>query len=181
MRFLKEIRLKIGLYFLRKHAGKIIRDKKTIAFEEITSFVLFFETNEARVPQAIEQFSQMLVKENKKVFQVVYFTGDLNRLEYGPHDKRIILTKKDLNLFLIPSKEILESFEYIAAEYLVDLNLTDCFPLLYLAAISSAHLKAGIQSDLRFPWYDLMIKDESNDQQEFTQHLLHYIKILNPH
>jgi hypothetical protein len=180
VRFLNEIRLKVGLYFLRKHAGKIIREKKTIAFEEITSFVLLFETDEARVPQAIEQFAQLLIKENKKVFQVVYFTGDLNRLEYGPHDKRIILTKKDLNLFLIPSKESIESFEYVAADYLIDLNLTECFPLLYLAAISPAHLKAGLQSELRFPWYDLMIKEETNDQQEFAQHLLHYIKILNP-
>lgn len=178
--FLREIRLKAGLYFLRKHAGKIMRNKRIIAYDNITSIVLLFETDETRIPPAIEHLTQKLIKDNKRVFQVVFFTGDLNRLEYGPHDKRLFLTKKDLNLFFIPSVQITDSFVNITADYLIDLNLTDCFPLLYLASISSAHLKAGMQTDMRFPWYDLMIKDETNDQQEFAQHLLHYIKILNP-
>jgi len=178
--FLRELRLKAGLYFLRKHADKVQRGKRIISFGNLKTVVLLFETDMPKIPPAIESLSHMLTKENKRVYQVIYFTGETEKLEYGPHEKRFIFTDKDLNIFYKPSIRTIEGFTAIKAEYLIDLNLTDCFPLIFLAGISEAHMRIGKQSEMRLPHYDLLINAQMEDQQKFFQQLLHYIKILIP-
>jgi hypothetical protein len=178
--FLREFRLKVGLYFLRKHADKVRRGKGIISFSKLKSVVLLFETDMPTMPPAIETLTHTLNKENKKVYQVIYYTGEIEKLEYGPHEKRLIFTGKDLNIFYKPSKRTIEGFAAITADYIIDLNLIDCFPLIYLAGISEAHMRIGRQSEMRLPHYDLLINSHTEDQQEFFQHLLHYIKILIP-
>jgi len=178
--FLKNMRLKAGTYFLRRDASRIKREKRVIAYKNIKSIVLLFQSNEARIPAGIDQLSQSLSQEFKRVYQVVYYSGDLKSLQYGPHEKRMIIGKKELNLFYVPNKQVIDSFSAINADYLLDLNNEDCFPLIYLAGLSCAKLKLGKHSDLRLPYFDVLISEETGNQQEFIQHMFHYLRILNP-
>lgn len=180
MSFLRELRQKAGFYYLRKHADKVRRGKSIISFSNLKSVVLLFETDMPKIPPAIETLSHSLTKENKRVYQVIYYTGETDKLEYGPNEKRFIFTHKDLNIFYMPSKRTFEGFTAINAEYLIDLSLTDCFPLVYLAGISEAHMRIGKQSEMRLPHYDLLLNSQAQNQKDFFQHLLHYIKILIP-
>jgi hypothetical protein len=180
VKFLKDLRLKAGLYFLRKNADKVQRGKRIISFGNLKSVVLLFETDMPKIPPAIESLYQTLTKENKRVYQVIFYTGETEKLEYGPHEKRLIFTRKDLDIFHKPSIRTIEGFTSIKADYLIDLNLNESFPIIFLAGISESHMRIGKQSEIRLPHFDLLINSQTEDQQEFFQHLLHYIKILIP-
>lgn len=180
MSFLRNIRLKVGLFFLRKAAGKTMRKKSVISYSALKSVILLFETDKPKVPIVVDHFTQALLNDHKKVYQVIYFTGDMAKIEFGPHEKRLIFNKKDLNFFFKPSKSTMEIFSSMNADYLIDLNLHDSFPLIYMAGTSKSMMRTGKQSEMRLPYFDLLISFQSEDQQKFAEHLLHYIKILIP-
>lgn len=180
MAFLKNIRLRAGNYFLRRHAAKVQREKRVLGYKNIKSIVLMFHSPEPRIPAGIDQLTQALGQDIRKVYQVIYYPGDLKNLQYGPHEKRMIIGSKEQNLFYVPDKQIIDGFNDIHADYLLDLSIDDCFPLIYLAGISNAQLKLGKQSELRLPYFDVLINEDTGNQQEFIQHMLHYLKILNP-
>lgn len=180
MAFLKNMRLKAGIYFLRRHAAKTVREKRVIGYENIKSIVLLFHSTEPKIPAGIDRLTQALSQDFKKVYQVIYYPGDLKNLQFGPHEKRVIVGSKEVNFLFLPNKQAIDSFKDISADYLLDLNIEDCFPLIYLAGLSDAKLKLGKHSDLRLPYFDVLINEETDNQLEFIQHMLHYLKILNP-
>ena len=66
----------------------------------------------------------------------------------------------------------------IDATYYIDINLTESFPLIYITALSNTRLKIGRESKLRLEYYNLLIDQKTEDQSDFLDHLIHYLKIL---
>lgn len=181
MRFFKNIRLKAALFFFRKRAKKTKRKKNIIRFSNVKSVALLFETKEPQIPFEVEQFTQKLVGEEKKVYHIIFYSGNSKALEIKVNDTRIIFTRKDLGFFFNPPAQTIARFNALNVDYVIDLNFNDSFPLIYLAGISKAPLRVGKHSEMRLPHFDLMINGQTENLQEFTQDLLHYLKILNPH
>ena len=110
----------------------------------------------------------------------MFFSGEEKLPARDKTNEDMIITTKDLNFFFKPSITFMKNIKEIEADYLIDLNLSDCLPLLYIAGLSKAHLRIGKHSAKRLPYFDLLIQDKSDNQQDLIKHILHYIKILNP-
>jgi hypothetical protein len=178
--FLNNTRRNIGIYILRKHSGKILRRKGTMDYSKVGSFALLYEADNSGIPADVEYCSRTLINENKIVYHIAYYPGDNKNIDIQSSDNRIVFANKDLNFFFQPKKNIIRQFDAFNPDYIVDLNFKDSFPLICLAGLSSAKLKICRQSELRAPYFDLMINDHTQNRQDFFNHLLHYIKILNP-
>jgi len=174
----KQFKTRLGAYYLRKHADKIQRRKSIISYDKLNSIMLMYEITESAIPEAIVQFVELLRKEKKQVQQVVYYSGEIKHLTLDIEDHRMIFTKRDLDLFLIPQKHVIDKFTSFKVDYLIDLSLEDSLPLVYLAAISTPNLRVGRQGQLKGNYYDLLLNIKESNHQLFIQHLLHYLKIL---
>jgi hypothetical protein len=174
--FLKQIRLKIGYYFLSRRAKKVKRNKQLIKYSNIRNLTLLFEINEPVTPKAVKYLNEILLLEKEWINQVVFYTGDLKKLKMPNQEGRIVFTERDCNFFYKPKKKILKQFNSYDMDYLVDLSMNESFPLIYLAGVSAAKLRIGKQSPARIPFFDLMIDQHTDNQEEFVRQLLHYIK-----
>ncbi|MEI2420317.1 hypothetical protein V6O07_08580, partial [Arthrospira platensis SPKY2] len=65
----------MGMYFLRKKASLIIRSRHTLAFDKVKSIILVYSVNENKIPPAISHLVGKLREANKKVTEVVFFSG----------------------------------------------------------------------------------------------------------
>ncbi|HHN48520.1 MAG TPA: hypothetical protein ENN08_06285 [Bacteroidales bacterium] len=120
--------------------------------------------------------NEVLLLEKKSVNQVIFYTGDPKKLSIENQRGRIVFTKKDCNLFYKPKKKIIRQFADYELDYLIDLNMVDSFPLIYLAGISNARLRIGRQSPARIQFFDLIFDHHDENQQEFARQMLHYLK-----
>lgn len=161
---------------MRRHANRIRRNKDLMRFTKVKHLTVLFEINKSVIPKAAESLIKLLLLEKKSVNQVIFYTGNPKKLNIKSQRGRIVFTKKDCNFFYIPKKRIIRQIADYQMDYLIDLNMTDSFPLIYLAGISNARLRIGRQSPARIPFFDLMFDHHEENQQEFARQMLHYLK-----
>jgi len=174
--FLRNIRLKIGFYLLHRHARRIRRNKDLREFSKVKNLTLLFEINEPLIPKAVDYLNEMLVHEKNSVNQVIFYTGDTRKLNIENQQGGMVFTRRDCNFFYIPKRRIIERFASYEMDYLIDLSMGESLPLLYLAGISAARLRVGKQSPAKIPFFDLMINQQDDNQQELARQMLHYLK-----
>ncbi len=175
-----KLRLWRGIALLHKRSEQSQRKCSIISFPKVDTIVLLFEMKEPDIPETIMHFTQTLKDANKRVYHVIYYSGNLKLLTLESNDQRFIFTRKQLNLFYVPPSELVFKLAAINAEYYMDINLEESFPLIYLTVVSNAHLRIGKQSKIRLYHYDLLINHQTDNQQVFLDNLMHYLRILKP-
>lgn len=169
------------MFFLSRRAQKTQRRKSVLSYSKVGHCTLLYEVNGSEIPMPIRDLKNTFMQEGKTVNEVIYYTGDPKQLKINNEIGYLVFTNRDLDVFYRPKRRIIEIFNSLKTEYLIDLNLTDSFPLTYLAGISGANLRSGKESALRMPYYDFLIQEKKADLQEFIRHLVKYLKIINPH
>lgn len=116
----------------------------------------------------------------KKVKAIGYFSNKLvpqmtfSKLEYDFFDK------KQLNWYMKPSDPFINNFIEEEHDILIDLNITDHFPLRYIAAISNAKFKVGRLLEQTAGIYDLTIDTgASPDLKSFMRDVDTYLLMIN--
>lgn len=180
MGIINNFRNKTGLYFLRHHSASAQHRADLTDFTKVNSLVLLFEIKDSQIPLTITQFVQQLRDEKKMVYKVIYYTGKPKQLTLTSDENQIVFTRLEVNFFGVPYPKIVKDFSAIEANYLIDLNLYESFPLIYLASASKTQLRIGLHSQLRLPHFDILFNQQVESRQEFTEHLLHYLRILKP-
>lgn len=180
MGIITKLRLWRGIALLHRRSERSQRTCNIISFPKVNSIVLLFEIEEPVIPETIMHFTQTLRDVNKRVYHVIFYSGNQKLLTLETNDQRFIFTRKQLNLFYIPPSELVDKLTAINAEYYMDINLDESFPLIYLTAVSNAHLRIGKQSKIRLYHYDLLINHQTDNQQVFLDYLMHYLRILKP-
>lgn len=180
MGIITNFRNKTGLYFLQHHSASTPHQADLVDFAKVKSLVLLFELKDSQIPLTLAQFTQQLRDEKKIVYHVIYYTGKPRLLNLISNDHQLVFTRKQVNFFGVPQPKIVRDFSAIEAQYLIDLNLYDSFPLIYLASASTVQLRIGLHSQLRLPYYDILFNQQVENRQELTAQLFHYLKILKP-
>ncbi|HPK04550.1 MAG TPA: hypothetical protein PK908_01500 [Bacteroidales bacterium] len=178
MGLITKLRLKRGINILRKNAEIIQSEWELISLSKASSIVLLYEISESTIPESIQQFAKSLVDENKKVYHVIYYTGNPKLLTLYTNFRQFVFTRKELSYCYLPPVSIINMLSEIDATYYIDINLTESFPLIYITALSNTRLKIGRESKLRLEYYNLLIDQKTEDQSDFLDHLIHYLKIL---
>lgn len=165
-------------YFIKKKvqslaSGAANRKHAFCTLEEASHILVLYQANDREL---VEPCLDILRKKNKKVQACVY-VSDNPVAEMGA-SAVWVHAKKDLNIWQVPSDDLLERFKAIKADILIDLTHSDCYPMQYLMLQHPCGFKVGGKhADIDL--YDLSISvTEREDIQHLFEHILFYLQAI---
>lgn len=91
-----------------------------------------------------------------------------------------VFSKKDVNVMGIPRGQHVKDFLSREYDILVDLTYDDCLPLIYIAGMTRAGVKAGKYREDMVKVYDFMIREkETRDYGDFIFSMKNYLSKIN--
>ncbi len=137
------IREKIGYFMLRRKLKTGKRKKEVINLEEAKKVGIVFNATDEIVFELIKKFSKSLVSKGIEVYSIGFVDQDKLIDHYLYRKGFIFFTKKQINWYMKPVNEEIESFIRKEFDILIDLTLQENFPLKYIVALSKAKFKVG--------------------------------------
>ncbi len=179
MKLLDSIRSKYGQYILNRDASHTIRKLSMRSYSEARTFALLFHVSQKDDLDLLKNVSRSLKADQKNVFELVYVENNEKQALVPPAVNRSILQKKDLNWFRKPNELLIEKVADLNLDFIIDMTTSDFFPFIYLVATSKAHLRMGLQSDIKLRFYDFMINTQTESAELLSQYMMHYLKMIN--
>ena len=180
MKLIAKIKYRFAWNNLKQEHQKLVRTRKPLNLDSARYIAVIYPLTDEGIYRKIEEFVKTLNEKNNRVKVVCY-----TELKYIPHFYiprllQDILTVKDINWKYIPVKPFVKDFLADEFDILIDLSLTEHFPLLYLAALSKAGLKIGRYEEKHQDFYDLMIELPENASLDyFAEQVIHYLNKIN--
>ena len=174
------IREQIGRRVLKRKLKNFKRDTHVFNFVTAQSAVIIFDAQIINAFHIIKEF-QVFLKENG-IHCTVF--GYLNQKEI-PQDMLFwkdihVITRKDLNWYLLPVGEAMELYQREDPDLLIDFSTTHPLEVQFLVQLSPARFKIGCYTDEKND-YDLMINlSTKNDMAYLSEQIKHYVSMLNP-
>lgn len=174
------IRENIGRRVLKKKRKGIQREVHVHNFDTAKSAVILFDTSDQGSFQAIKDFRKFIESKGIKCRAFGYVKQKEIPQEMLFWKNYSFITKSDLNWYLKPIGESVESFYNLDPDMIIDFTRDLSLELQFLIQLSSARFKIGSFTEMEND-YDLMINlDETNDVAFFAEQIKHYVSMLNP-
>lgn len=161
----------LSYHFIRKRIAQLLkrpisRERQFLSLEQADSILLIFKQENQEEAEAC--MAQLEAK-GKKVKQFIYADAPM---EKSDDPDRIGCSKKDLDIWAFPRKEIEQAFLSLKADILIDLiEDKDCFPIYYLELQHTARMKIGPKRE-NGDFYDFSL---SVNQQKGIQYIFDQI------
>jgi hypothetical protein len=180
MNYIYKVKRKAGEFFLNKELSMFSRSRNFKGFTNSRSIGIIFNATDKENFELVKKYVVYLRECQKKVKALGYFhLKDIPDIKYSKIEYDFF-SKKDLNWHLKPDSGQVRNFVNEEFDILIDLNLSNDFPLKYISNLSKASFKIGkyLENNLM---YDLMIKvEEGKGIKYFLKHLDHYLLQMNP-
>jgi hypothetical protein len=170
----------IGKRVLKRSKKGIQREVCVHNFNTARSAVILFDTGETDSFRVIKDFRKFV--EGKGIRCSAF--GFVNQKE-TPQEMLFwknysFITRKDINWYLKPGGEVVESFFSKDPDMLIDLTTSFPLELQFLVQLSTARFKIGCFTEQEND-YDLMINLTGRcDVGFFVEQIIHYISLINP-
>ncbi len=174
---------------LREYIGKRVLKKKKKGyqrevcvhnFETAKSAVILFDASEPDTFQVIKDFRKFVESQGIKCAAFGYVKQKEIPQEMLFWKNYSFITKSDLNWYLKPTGESVESFYNQNPDMLIDFTRELPLELQFLIQLSSARFKIGSFTEKEND-YDLMINlTEQKDIAFLAEQIRHYVAMLNP-
>jgi hypothetical protein len=161
------IRKAFGNYFLKNEAAQLSRNKAAFNMAEAKTFAILFEASNIDNIELVKKYANYLKEMKKKIRVIGFFNTPFppditySKLEYE------FFSVKELNWFMAPSGSFLKNFLEEEFDVLIDLNLSDEFPLKYISSLSKARFKVGKFNEENKKVHDLLIDYETDKTFKF--------------
>lgn len=114
-----------------------------------------------------------------KVEVMGIFYGNLKPLWYIETLNVTLCTDKELGFFQIPTSTHVSEFLSKSFDLLINFSIKDNFAPFYLAALSKAKFKIGIDTETNRKHFDMLLKLEEINMNEYRDQLVHYLSKIN--
>lgn len=177
---LSSFRLKIARFLLKKKLKNTHRKVRAIGLDKATEIGILYDATNRMEYESVKKLTNYLIEERKKVSTLGYINSKKGTEMMTPHLHFRYFDNNHLSKLFIPNNNEVESFLNSPFQILIDLTLSDSFPLEYIASLSKARFKVGATGNYRDEVCDLTIslKDNQSIDQLILQ-LKHYLKMIN--
>ncbi|MEN8227209.1 MAG: hypothetical protein ABFS38_03570 [Bacteroidota bacterium] len=174
------LRENIGKQVLKKKKRAFQREVQVHNFETAKSAVILFDASEPDSFPVIKEFRKFIENhgitcdafgyvQQKEIPQEMLFWKNYS-----------FITRSDLNWYLKPKGETVDTFYSKNPDIMVDFTKEAPLELKFLVQLSSARFKIGKFTEEEND-YDLMINlTEQNDIRYLAEQIKHYVSMLNP-
>lgn len=153
--------------------AKKSRDKRFVNWNDVTSVVLLLDAehiNHAQLSKLFQKVSDKKVKIWCMIPKYDPRTGDSENVFF--------FDKKSISFLEKPNNNIAGRFASESFDVLIDLTRAESLPLKFLATVSNAHCKCGMDKPF-YDIYDLKMSMPSNSSEEqLLDQILFYLKTI---
>ncbi|MFO8235656.1 MAG: hypothetical protein R6U04_09660 [Bacteroidales bacterium] len=179
MNIIKNIREKIGNWFLKRKLKSLKRKKIVCNLEKANTAGVLFTHAENSNFEIINEFLRYLNEKNIKIFVLGYIHSNQIPEELKKYQKINFILKKDFNFFYKPKNHIIHSFIEKEFDLLIDISMQSYFPVKVINNLSRARFKAGKENN-EGKDYDLMISLKRHQGLRFfIEQIKHYLNRIN--
>ena len=180
MSIVTNIRKKIGAFALKREHSHENRSRKICNLSEAKNIGVVYSLPDEETYRKVSAYVKRLQDSGKKVKALGYVESKALTGQFLPKLAYDFLYPTGLNWNYKPVSVKAKDFIEFEFDILIDLSTVNDLPVLYITALSKAKFKAGMQSDERAGYLDLMIslKDNGTLDELITQ-VDHYLSIIN--
>ena len=170
---------KLGNRVLNNKLRSFKRIRESHNFETAkTAGILFTPTDQASFEQ-IKQFLSYLSTYKLQIYVLGYIDGKTIPESFLFWKGINLFSQKELNWTLVPNSPVVTDFIDKPFDLLLDLSLTDFFPVEYISRLSKSKFKIG-RFTTEHKGFDLMFELDGNYKLEtFLDHIKHYLNLIN--
>ncbi|HPJ63023.1 hypothetical protein [Lentimicrobium sp.] len=177
MSLIRNLRIAFGKRALRKEAARNGRMRRAVNLAEARDVGILFNMTSETEYDRVSRFARSLQEQGKKVQVIGFYKYQKLPPYYAQKLAYDIMQPQHLDLFYRPKVGFVTHFINHPFDMLIDLGITDEFPLYYIAVLSKAGFKLGRRREAEagiIP-YDLMIEaKQETDSEELIRHLIYY-------
>lgn len=177
---LGKIRDNIGRYFLRKEILRVNHSPAMISLANARSIGIVFNSDSKENVELVKKYVDYLAALGKKVTVLGNISAKdiIENVSWWAGQNYI--TRKELNWYFQPEKRIIDNFVRGDYDLLLDLNVSDTIPLLFVTAHTSAKCKVGKYAEQYLNLYDVMIEtDADKTLKYFLRNVDKYMESIN--
>lgn len=174
------LRENIGRNILKRKLKGFKRETLVYNFATAKSAVIVFDTSAPNAFPAIKEFREFVEKGGVRCSVFGYVPQKEVPQEMLFLKNFFFITKSDLNWYLKPSGEAVDTFFNQDPDMLVDFSTGLTLELQFLVQLSPARFKIGCYTEQKND-YDLMINlTKQDDMTYLSEQIRHYVSMLNP-
>lgn len=165
---------------LKREAARTSRERKVINLDKASTIGIIYFLPDEPTYRKISAYVKKLQDSGKSVKALGYVESKRLTGQFLPKLSYDFLYPSGLAWNYKPVSTAARDFMESDYDILIDLSIEDYLPLLHIIAISKAKFKAGMQSDRRSRYLDLMISLGKKDGlDELIKQIDHYLSIIN--
>ena len=179
MSFFDKIKLIIGKFLLRRRLKGFERKREVKNIHQCNSILILSFLPEDENASKTIGLAKELKQMKKEVFTLIY-AGDINEINSIQIADINIISNDQLNRYFIPNDAYL--YELMSREFdlLIDLSLSDQFPLKYIYSLSRAKLKSGAAMNYKAKYGDVLIDVSKEEEVPYLiAQIKHYLSNIN--
>lgn len=179
MDFVRNLKQKAGKRILNKQLRHFKRIRETHNFETAkTAGILFTPTDQASFEQ-IKLFLSYLGKYKIQIYVLGYIDAKIVPESFLFWKGINLFSRKELSWSRIPKSPVVNDFIDKPFDVLLDLSLTDFFPIEYISRLSKSKFKVGRLTN-NHNSYDLMFDIKNEKKLEtYLEHIKNYVNLIN--
>ncbi len=172
--------MKVTSHFIKKKVHELAvtaagRPHRFCPLDEAQQIVLLFDQNQQ---QEATQCMQLLHNKGKKVYGVIYQSGNATPAQELPSGWITVSEKNDLDIWLIPKNEAETRINALPADILIDLTADNNHPMHYLLLKHPSTFKVGIRRT-GYDLYDMaIVRKEGENIAELFGNMLFYLQTI---
>lgn len=180
MKIIEKIREKFARSFLLQTATEQSRKQVPTNLDNAQTAIILYQVEDEATYKAAENIISRLNDFNLKIRVVAFTSQKIIPHYFIPKITQDIITSKDINWRYFPTKAFFKDLISNKFDILIDLTLSDNYPLLYCAVLSAAGLKAGRFQENNQAFYDLLIHTSPGETiDSFAEQMIHYLSRIN--
>lgn len=180
MAYFKNIRNRIGEYFLLKQHAHHSRARTIINIDSANSIGLLYCADNPADVERIKNYVDSLQAMGKEVKSLGFI--NVKAIPPGLNSSALhqYFSLKELNWYGKPSSQFIHSFVNEAFDMLFDFGIPTQLPVTFLASMSNAKCKVGRYVEKYTELYDVMIETDATKTLDYTITTTHdYMMLLN--
>lgn len=170
----------MGLLALKKETSGAKRERRVMNIEEASRVGVLYYLHDEPTYRTVSEYVGQLQGAGKTVKALGYVESKRLTGQFLPKLSYDFLYPSGLSWNYKPVSTAAKDFIESKFDILIDLSTEDYLPLLFISGKSKAVFKAGMQSERRKPFLDLMIDLRGNNGlHELIKQMNHYLSIIN--
>jgi len=174
-----KIRRKIGKYYYKKERLKSDPAHGMVNLPAAKKVGILYTLEDIPDYDKVSEFVTQLQQDHKEV-KALGFVKSKNLIQrFLPKLSYDFFSVKDVTWFYQPVHKTVKDFIDKEFDLLIDLSLSDSFPLKYIAGLSRSVCRVGKFSEDNISYYDLMIDlKPAVTLDEYLLQIKHYLTII---